>query len=1270
MTVRFPITVAVLIAAAGAPVRAADVANTPIRPDATMIQYPDVSETDIVFVYANALWVVPRAGGVARELANPPGQESFPRYSPDGKTIGFVGNYEGDTDIYTLPSDGAGAAFRVTHHPANEVLWDWTPDGKLLFFAPGGVESNILVNRLYTVSPDGGLPESLPVPYGTAGTISPDGKWLAYTPHLHDFRTWKRYRGGMATDVWLFNLETKQSRRATDWEGTDSQPMWHESMVYYLSDAGPEHRLNIWSFDPASGDHKQVTFFEEFDTKWPSMGPGPDGRGEIVLQNGSHIHLLDLKTGKTRAVDITIPGDRPALRDQLVDFSKFVQDYNISPKGERAVVQARGDIWTLPAEKGITRDLTRTAGVAERDPMWSPDGRWIAYLSDATGEYEIYITQSDGKGETKQLTSNGNAFRYLGSWSPDSKKILFTDKTGAIYLLDVETQAQTLVATDPWANQVDPAWSHDSRWLTFALADEANSQGVVYLYNIEKSELTPVTTSMFNSNSPTFDRKGDFLYFASSRNFDPTYSDIDLSFVYRDSSVLLGVPLRADVESPWKLKNNEEEWKDEDKDKDKDKEKGDDAKPEDKADGTDADKADTTDSDKAGDGDKKDEKESKFADYDTEHPIWGVWSGTVKGPAPIPPDGVPFEMTLLVTKDGALSGWDISMGEKTTYDVVTFNNGALHLEWTNEGIAATADANVSGDSMTGTWKLPAMSLEGTLEAKKSDAEPDIGEAGAGSKEDEKKPVEIDLADFESRAILLDGVDPGQFFGLQVNDKNQLMYMRVDPNNELGLANVMLFEVEEGEGKEKTAIAGVGGFILSADGKKMLTGNPAAGMAIVTAGSGQSLAKTIKTDQMKLMVNPREEWRQLFADAWRIERDFFYDKNMHGVDWNYLKDRYGAMIDDCATREDVSFVIKELISELNVGHAYYAGGDVEQSPNRNVGLLGCDFEIATTDEGTAYRIKKIYRGAPWDSDAVGPLSKLGVDVKEGDFLLAVNGMPLDTKRDPWFPFLGTADQVTMLTVSESPVTNDKAREVLVKPIGNDAILRYRSRIEQNRAYVDYKTGGDVGYIYVPNTGVNGQNDLFRQFYGQRNKKALIIDERWNGGGQIPTRFIELLNRPVTNYWARRDGKDWPWPPDSHQGPKCMLINGLAGSGGDMFPALFKQAKLGKVIGTRTWGGLVGISGNPGLIDGGSVTAPTFGFYETNGTWGIEGHGVDPDIEVIDDPALMVGAPAVVADPQLDTAIELMQAEIQRNPYVPPKRPESPDRRGMGIREEDK
>ncbi len=415
--------------------------------------------------------------------------------------------------------------------------------------------------------------------------------------------------------------------------------------------------------------------------------------------------------------------------------------------------------------------------------------------------------------------------------------------------------------------------------------------------------------------------------------------------------------------------------------------------------------------------------------------------------------------------------------------------------------------------------------------------------------------------------------------------------------------------------------------------------------------------------MTSRIDPRGEWGQIFTDAWRIQRDFFYDPNMHGVDWEAIRKHYGAMLDDCVSRRDVSYVIGEMISELNVGHAYVRGhGDAEEGPKVPVGMLGADFEL---HEG-AYRITRIHEGAPWDIDARGPLSEPGVDVKEGDYLLAVNGVPLDTSKDPWAAFQGLANKIVTLTVSEKPNKDDDAREVIVKALKSESNLRYRAWIEKNRAYVAKKTDDRVGYIYVPNTSISGQNDLIRQFYGQVDTAALIIDERWNGGGQVPTRFIELLNRPITNYWATRDGKNEVSPSDSHPGPKCMLINGLAGSGGDCFPYYFRQAGLGKLIGMRTWGGLVGISGNPRLIDGGRISAPTFAFYETDGTWGVEGHGVDPDIEVIDDPAQMVDG----GDPQLDAAIEHMLDELKRHPYVAPQRPAYPDRSGMGIREEDK
>ena len=1223
-------------------------ADDAIRPDATMLMYPAVSAENIAFVYANDMWVVPRAGGVARKIASPPGREGFPTFSPDGSEIAFLGNYEGNSDIYIVPVNGAAPAFRVTHHPGTEFITQWSADGRIVYHlsGKGGLARQ---TQLFTVTPDGGLPEQLPVPYGANGQISPDGEWLAYQFHTRDFRTWKRYRGGMATDIWLFNLKTNESRQITDWEGTDTLPMWHRTDVYYLSDAGDNHRLNIWKYDTRNGRRSQVTNFDEFDVKWPSIGPGDRGQGEIVFQNGSRVHLLDLRTQRSRPIDIIIPGDRPTLRPQQVDYAQFIASGSVSPEGERVVVEARGDIWSLPAEKGITRNLTRTSGIAERNPIWSPNGRWIAYLSDETGEYEIYITQSDGRGETRQLTDNGEAYRYLESWSPDSKHILFSDKTGSIYLLNVDSKEQTHVATDAWGARQPVSWSHDSAWLTFALSNEANSQGVVHVYNIESGELTALTSPMFSDANPVFDRRGRFMYFVSNRRFSPQYSSIDTTFIYPDSQVILAVPLNSDVENPWLLKSDEVKWEE-------DEEEADDAEDNGNADDADAQTEDADD-------ENADDDADPTADFDTEHPLFGKWAGKVFGPEMMgfPAGGMDFEMTILVTKEGVITGTSTSQGETQSYDSIEWNAGTRTVTFksSTQGITVVSTATLDGDKLDGQWSIDQIGMSGTWNATRTSRELDakeLDEARKAADKDEAKPVVIDFEGFEARAMMI-GVAPGSFGNLGVNDKNQLLYIRRGDG-------IKLYDIEKNDEGEKAVLPGGFGFMITADGKKMAVMG-GGGIAVVNTAPGQSMAKRVPTNMMKGQINPREEWEQLFMDAWRIQRDFFYDPGLHKVDWEAARDRYKAMLRDAVTREDVSYIIGEMIGEFNVGHAYYWGGDVERTPFQNVGMLGVDYELATEDDHTAFRIARIYEGAAWDADARNPLRAPGVDVTEGMFLLEVNGMPLDTNRNPFVAFVGLAGQMTELTVSEKPYYDDDARRVLVNPLGSEQNHRYRAWIERNRQYVYDQTDGKVGYIYVPNTGVDGQNDLFRQFYGQRHMDGLVIDERWNGGGQIPTRFIELLNRPRTNYWARRDGKDWPWPPDSHQGPKVMLINGLAGSGGDMFPALFRQAGLGKLVGTRTWGGLVGISGNPSLIDGGYTAVPTFGFYTTEGRWSIEGHGVDPDIEVIDDPAKMISKNGELADPQLDAAIEQVMKEIRENPYIPPQRPAGPDRSGMGL-----
>lgn len=1207
-----------------------------VTPHAGMLRWPDVSERHIVFSYANDLWLVPRSGGTATPLASPPGQESFPRFSPDGTEIAFVGNYEGDRDLYVIPL-GGGAARRVTHHPAAETLNDWLPDGRLLFHASGfaGLERQ---SRLLTVASTGGLPVALPPPYGAFGALAPGGRELAYTPHNRDGRTWKRYRGGLASDIWLLDLEDGSSRRVTSWEGTDTQPMWHGGNLYYLSDAGPEHRLNVWRYDRKVGSREQITRFGEQDVAWPAIGPGPGGEGEIVFQLGPELRLLDLASGHSRAVEVRVPGDAAWPRPRTVDAAQHIHSWSISPSGKRAVVEARGEVWTLPAEHGSPRNLTRTDGAAERTPEWSPDGRWIAWFGDATGEYEIYLGPSDGKGEIRQLTSTGTPFKMWLAWSPDSQRIAFQDKTGDLFLHEIESGATTALAHSPWGfwggGIGRPSFSHDSRWIAWSMAIGESPVPRIHLHDRDSGATHVVTGGMFADRDPVFDRQGDWLFFASDRHFQPTYGSLDTTFTYRGSQMLLAVPLRAEQELPWAPSSDEEEWKEDEK-KDEEKKNGEEAEP---------------------DQEEKDEAAAVADDG-----LSGTWQGMLTG-SEIPAGGVPMSLTIALGGDGALSGAVVVPIGNATITGGRFDraSGVLEIDLTtDDGAPVKVRATVSGETMKGSGEVVGEPVRFEFElTRTARAEAETG--GDGAKEGKaRKVVDIDLDGFEQRAVAL-AVAPGAFGRLAVNDQNQLVYVR-QPLADSESPSIQLFDLDEDDAKEKLVAAGAGDFDISADGKKLLVVRGRAA-TIQNAAAGAS-GEPVPTSGMRMTIDPRREWRQLFDDAWRMMRDFFYAPNLHGVDWQGVHDAYAAMLPYCATRDDLRYLMGEMIGELNVGHAYLAGpGDAERAPSENVGMLGVDWDL----DGGAFRIARIHQGGPWDVDARGPLGQPGVDVKVGDYLLAVNGVTVDAAQDPWAPFVGLAGRTVTLTVSAKPALDGEAREVVVEPLGSEGDLRHRSWIERNRRYVEERTGGRVGYIHVPDTGVDGQNELFRQFLGQFTKEALIVDERWNGGGQIPTRFIELLDRPVTNYWTTRDGHDFRWPPDSHQGPKCMLINGPSGSGGDAFPAYFRAAGLGPLIGMRTWGGLVGLSGNPHLIDDGGITVPTFAYYEKDGTWGIEGHGVEPDLEVVDDPALMLEG----GDPQLDAAIRLMLEALEANPYRPPSRPAYPDRSGMGLPEEDK
>ena len=1091
--------------------------------DARMMQMPAVSKTQIAFIYASDIWLAPKAGGQAVRLSTPQGPESFPRFSPDGKQIAFSGNYDGNIDLYVMPVSG-GEPRRITHHGAKERLLGWYPDGKSLLFASHMSSFSDRAAQLFRVSATGGLPEKLPLPYGEFGDISPDGRFLAYTTISTDFATWKRYRGGMAPDIWLYDFEKRTAENITHNDANDSQPMWHGSTIYFLSDRDAHQRSNLWAYDTKIKQSRQITQFTDADVHFPSIGPD-----DLVFENSGRLYLLDLASEQFHEVHISVLTDQASLRPRLENVSGLIRSGSISPTGKRVVFEARGKIFSVPAEHGVVRNLTESGAIAERYPAWSPDGKWIAYFSDRSGEYELTIRPAEGHGPEQTLTHLGPGFRYHPQWSPDSRKIVFIDQAMRIWMHDLDEKKTQEVDRELWLYEGDlerfrASWSADGRWLAYA-KDQFNRQTAIALYDATAHTRTQVTSGYYSDLEPSFDPDGRYLYYRSDRHFEPIYSEFDSTWIYTNSSTLAAVPLRKTVPSPLTPRDDEEQI-------------GGLRKAEQPSPA----------------GGKKDEPKS---DEPKKEPgTDGSVAIEEQPPATPPPSGFP--------------GFRISPEQRRAI-----------------------------------------------------------------------PVRIDIEDFESRAVTLP--PGGGRITWVLGAQGKVIFARkpragADPGTKTTLH---YYDIEKRE--EKQLLDDAQAVQLSADGKKLLVlrNNQ---WVIVNVLEAQ-IYRPVDTSGMEASINPPEEWRQIFNDAWRVERDFFYDPGMHGVDWNAMRERYGRLLADAVTRSDVNYVLGELLGELNASHAYRSGGDIHEAPIRSVGYLGCDFAL----EQGAYRIAHIIETAPWDSTR-SPLRRPGVRVQEGDWLLAVNGRPLDPTLDPWAAFQGLADRTVMLTVNSRP-SMDGAREALVQTLGSEATLRQHAWVEANRRRVDSASGGKIGYIYVRNTAAEGQTDLFQQFRAQFAKPGLIIDERWNSGGQIPDRFIELIGRRVTNYWGVRDGRDWQTPRIAHQGPTAMLVNGWSGSGGDCFPWLFRKDNLGPIIGQRTWGGLIGMTGSPPLIDGGRVTVPTFGIYDANGAWVIEGHGVDPDISVIDDPAEMVKG----LDPQLDRAISEVSKDLEAHPPHPPARP---------------
>ena len=1083
MKVLAPLTILLLAVTAAGWCGATDL---PDENDMRLLRTPDIHGEWIAFSYGGNLWIVGANGGEARRLTSHVGYESNPKFSPDGKHIAFQGDYDGNRDIFVIPAVG-GEPVRLTYHPGRDRMIDWQPDGASLRFQSGHTSHSGSDVRLWTVPVAGGLPTPLIMPTGGLSSYSPDGQRIAYNRMTREHRTWKRYKGGMAQDIWIYIFEANDTQRVTDWAGSDNFPMWHADTIYYTGDQ--TGRLQIWAYDLATGQHRQVTNHKEYDVKYPSLGPNA-----IVYENGGWLYILDLATEKSRKVTVSLHDDRIYTRSARKEVAKLINAGDIAPDAKRAVFGARGDIFTLPAEKGNVRNLTSTPGIRERNPVWSPDGKWIAYFSDESGEHEIYLRPSDGKGETKQLTKRNKQYLLDLEWSPDSENLLFNDAALNLYWVDVERGNVRQIDQSDSDEIDDYAWSPDSRWVAYART-ETNQFRSIFLYNLEDNEITRVTTDFTDDTSPTFDPTGKYLYFTSSRHFNPTLAGYDRKPLWTNQDGLYLVTLQQDEPNPFAPESDEVGVKEDDEDEEN--------------------------------GDEEEEDEN---------------------------------------------------GEK------------------------------------------------------EDAE------------EEKPETEIDLEGIGDRIVEMD-VEPGNYFDLEAAE-GKLFYLSrpLQPGGGRGgqssRTSLMVFVMEDREAK--SVLEKVSGYTLSADGEKILYGSDGS-FGIVDAAPEQKPAeKPLRTGEMTARVDPRAEWEQIFRDAWRLERDFFYDPGMHGVDWDHMYDRYGQLVPYVAHRFDLDYLLGELIGELSSSHSYVRStGDNPQVEQVGIGLLGCDFVIDA--KSGRYAFATIFTERDWNRDQRTPLYGPGIDVKKGEYLLAVDGIELTADTNPYALFEGKVDQQVVLKVG--PRTDGKdSREVTVEPIGSESGLRYEAWVQTNRRKVDEMSGGKIGYLHLPNTAVAGQQGFAKGYYPQLRKDGLIIDERFNGGGFIPDFFMNVMRQKLVNLWKPRYGQNWRTPGSAYLGHLTMLCNGYAGSGGDALPYYFKFYELGPVIGTRTWGGLVGISRGIRLMDGGGVTFPEFGFFNLEGEWEVENHGVEPTIPVDNLPHEVIDG----RDPQLEKAVELLLQQIKEDP----------------------
>ena len=1061
--------------------------------DTRLLSQPAISKTNVAFVYAGDLWVAGLDGKNVRRLTSDQGVETNPAFSPDGSLLAFSAQYEGNLDVYIVPVTG-GVPVRLTWHPDADIVRSFTPDGSsVLFSSPRAVFTG-RYSQLYTVPTKGGVEEPVGLPTAYKAAYSPDGKWLAYNPLYEAFNQWKNYRGGTNSVIWLFRFSDRFAEKIPQPASrcNDVDPMWIGNMVYFRSDRNGE--FNLFSFDPKNKAIKQITSHSDFP-----INAASSGAGQIIYEQAGYLHVLD--PGKTKAdrLRIGVSADLSETRPRFIRGNRWIRNGSISPTGARVALEFRGEIVTVPAEKGDPRNLTNTVDVHERSPVWSPDGKSVAYFSDAGGEYQLVIHGQDGKGEPKKIKLNGAGFYDDPVWSPDSKKIAYTDNSWSLFWVNVESGVSRKIASEfqygpQRAKTIEHSWSPDSRWVAYATTTKAYSQ-TVHAYSIEQDKSFAITDGLSEVSEPVFDDSGKYLYFFASTDAGPVKDWFAMSNAdMRVTRSIYVAVLRNNIPNPLAKESDEEK------------------------------------------GLQKEER-----------------------PA-VPPKAEP------------------------------------------------------------------------------------------------EPFSIDFNGINQRILALP-VRAGEYSSLSVGTAGQIYYLESSGPTGFGQPpqGSTLHQYDLTKRKGESILPGIVFYQLSGDKKKVLyaTGGQQTSFAVVAlVPKPQPGAGRMNTEAIEVRIDPRAEWNQIFNEAWRINRDYFYASNFHGANWPAMREKYAVFLPHIAGRSDLNRVIQWMCSELAVGHHRVGGGD-NFAEVRNVpgGLLGADYSV----ENGRYRFKKVYGGLNWTPELRSPLTEPGVNVKEGEYLLAVRGVDLRPPTNLYSMFQNTSGKLVEITVGPNP-DGSGSRTVTVVPIGNEGALRNRDWVEGNLKKVDQATGGRVAYVYVPNTTTLGHTYFKRYFYPQSNKEAIIVDERFNGGGQVADYYIDILRRPFGAYWTMRYGADLKTPTAAIHGPKVMLIDETAGSGGDLLPWMFRKFGMGKLIGKRTWGGLVGVLGFPVLMDGGVVTAPNLAIWTPEEGWTVENEGVPPDIEVEQTPAEVMNG----KDPQLEKAIQVVMDELKKNPPAKPTRPPFPVR----------